>query len=158
MLYLDEVSSPVTPASAPTGDDRRFTGAVLARRFTAVLFFACSGMVGAAGAAPAASSHLYLVSFGYRIPAVSDIHGLRISDIRGIECTPTDSVAQDQGIRGGSSSASSSAAHRLRRWRAHGGRVVVEMTSTMDREEDRMVMSLFGLALPSDRRRELFGE
>jgi hypothetical protein len=49
------------PAPAPPGIDRRFTGAVLARRFTTALFVASSGMMGSAGAAPAASSHLYQV-------------------------------------------------------------------------------------------------
>ncbi|APR78506.1 Hypothetical protein A7982_03853 [Minicystis rosea] len=46
------------PASAPTKDDRRSTGAVLARRFTAALLLVSSGVVGSAGTAPAASSHL----------------------------------------------------------------------------------------------------
>jgi hypothetical protein len=77
-LILPGARQASAPASAPTEDDRRSIGAVLARRVAVVLFFASSGMVGSAGAAPAASSHLYPTGRAgiryptpvrYRIPA-----------------------------------------------------------------------------------------
>src|SRR5262249_6666984 len=54
-------SAPATDAAAV---DRRFTGAVLARRPTRAFFFVCSDMMGSGGEAPAASSHLTRVRIG----------------------------------------------------------------------------------------------